>query len=483
MRVAPPGLRSLLPLASGIALSLIISICGADLAAWALPRLALTSVSAGMVVTGIVPLSAWADAVGFTNVQFQVSGQSVGPLVTSGACLTSWDTRGFANGSHTVTAVARDSAGTAVWAPPIVVTVQNTIVDATPPVVSLTAPIGNTMLTGAVSVTATATDNLGVTAVWFTIDGISAGSLLTPQQGQAAWTWVTTTTANGPHVLRAVARDAAGNTSTSAGVTVTVRNAGSGLGGDFDADGYPDLLFQHTDGRLFIWSMNDAVAVSMRATNPVSIDPAWRVVAVDDFNGDRRSDILIQHGTTGQVSLWYMNGVAKIGETVVQGAPIAWRVAATADIDGDGDSDIIWRHPATGQLTAWFVQNGQVSGGGALVPGSVDMNWQIAGAYDMNLDGRSDLVWQNTSTGMLYVWYMNGLTMTQGSGMTPVGPQPVWRLKAIADFNRNGQPDLVWQHQSTGQLYLWHLNGTTSLDSRALSPGIVDPAWQIVGGR
>ncbi len=94
-------------------------------AAVLLPSLSLTTVSSGQVVSGVVPLTAQADAAGFSSLQFQVSGQNVGTTITSGACTTSWDTRSMSNGSHTVTAVASDSVGAAVWATPVVVTVQN----------------------------------------------------------------------------------------------------------------------------------------------------------------------------------------------------------------------------------------------------------------------------------------------------------------------------------------------------------------------
>jgi Bacterial Ig domain/Abnormal spindle-like microcephaly-assoc'd, ASPM-SPD-2-Hydin len=72
-----------------------------------------------------------------------------------------------------------------------------------------------------VAVTATASDNVGVTSVTLNLDGAPLATLTT---APFTTTWNTTRTPNGPHTLSAVASDLAGNTTTSATVTVTVNN-------------------------------------------------------------------------------------------------------------------------------------------------------------------------------------------------------------------------------------------------------------------
>jgi hypothetical protein len=95
--------------------------------------------------------------------------------------------------------------------------------DTTPPTVAVTAPAnGATVLGTAVSVTATATDNLAVAGVQFLLDGANLGAEDTA--APYAVTWDTTTATSGTHVLTARARDTSGNTQTSAPVTVNVDN-------------------------------------------------------------------------------------------------------------------------------------------------------------------------------------------------------------------------------------------------------------------
>ena len=95
--------------------------------------------------------------------------------------------------------------------------------DTTAPTVSMTAPASGATVSGtSVTVSANASDNVGVVGVQFKLDGANLGSedLTAPY----STTWNTTTTANGSHTLSAVARDAAGNQATASMVTVNVSN-------------------------------------------------------------------------------------------------------------------------------------------------------------------------------------------------------------------------------------------------------------------
>ena len=86
--------------------------------------------------------------------------------------------------------------------------------DTTAPVVSISSPASGATVGTTVSIAATATDNVGVTGVQFRVDGTAVGSEDTTNPYSASWD--TTTVGNGSHALTAIARDAAGNQTTSA---------------------------------------------------------------------------------------------------------------------------------------------------------------------------------------------------------------------------------------------------------------------------
>jgi len=92
--------------------------------------------------------------------------------------------------------------------------------DTTAPTVSaVQAPAGT--VDRIVTLTLTASDNIGVTEVRFFVDGQLLGTVAAPPY---SIDWDTSTATEGDHVLSAEATDAAGNVAQSAGVSVTVRN-------------------------------------------------------------------------------------------------------------------------------------------------------------------------------------------------------------------------------------------------------------------
>ena len=100
-------------------------------------------------------------------------------------------------------------------------TISNAGPDTQPPTVTITAPTGGSTVSGVVTLTASATDNVGVARVDFYVNTTLVGSASSaPYQV----TWDSRTRANGNVALSAKAFDAAGNYRTSANVFVTIAN-------------------------------------------------------------------------------------------------------------------------------------------------------------------------------------------------------------------------------------------------------------------
>jgi regulation of enolase protein 1 (concanavalin A-like superfamily) len=95
--------------------------------------------------------------------------------------------------------------------------------DTTLPNVAITAPVAGATVSGTVTVTAAATDNVGVASVQFLLNSVNFGPPVTTAPYTVAWN--TQTVTNGSYKLTAVARDFAGNANVSADVTVSVNNA------------------------------------------------------------------------------------------------------------------------------------------------------------------------------------------------------------------------------------------------------------------
>ncbi|HTF25958.1 MAG TPA: Ig-like domain-containing protein [Candidatus Limnocylindria bacterium] len=107
----------------------------------------------------------------------------------------------------------------------------SSVTDTTPPTISITAPANGATVSGTVTVSANASDNVAVTGVQFFLDGASLGLQLVT--GPYSVSWSSTSTTNGAHTLTAQARDAAGNVGNAVAVSVTVSNATSTALQDF----------------------------------------------------------------------------------------------------------------------------------------------------------------------------------------------------------------------------------------------------------
>ena len=94
--------------------------------------------------------------------------------------------------------------------------------DSVAPSVSLTSPANGSTVSGTITLSAQASDNVGVSSVQF----LSNGAALGPADAVSPYaiSWDTRTAANGTVTLTATAVDGAGNTGTSQALTVTVNN-------------------------------------------------------------------------------------------------------------------------------------------------------------------------------------------------------------------------------------------------------------------
>ena len=132
--------------------------------------------------------------------------------------------------------------------------------DTQPPTVSITSPPNNAQVSDVGTVTATASDNVGVVGVQLVGDGKDIGAEDTAAPYSLAFDSRMLT--NGSHTLTARARDAAGNTTISQAVTVNVSNSGT-FQHETLAVGLnlPTSMAFLPDGRMLVGEMPGAVKI------------------------------------------------------------------------------------------------------------------------------------------------------------------------------------------------------------------------------
>jgi hypothetical protein len=94
---------------------------------------------------------------------------------------------------------------------------------------------------------------------------------------------------------------------------------------------------------------------------------------------------------------------------------------------------------------------------------------------DFNGDGQADLVWEDTVTGQRAIWLLNGGSLSSVVFLPTVSTD--WHIAGAADFSGRGQADLVWENRATGQRAIWFLNNGVFTSSFYLPTVSTD--WQI----
>ena len=181
------------------------------------------------------------------------------------------------NGAHVLTARARDAADNSATSAPGNVTVAAP--DTSAPTVAITSPTNNSQVVDIVNVTADASDNVGVAGVQFLVDGVNSGVEDTAAPYVLAWD--SRGVSNGAHTLAARARDAAGNSTLSAAVTVNVANTNQ-FQNEVLATGFdlPTSIEFLPDGRMLVVELHGVIKVMSPPYTQASPTPFLQIANI-----------------------------------------------------------------------------------------------------------------------------------------------------------------------------------------------------------
>src|SRR5438094_8821480 len=183
----------------------------------------ITSPADGSPVSGTVPVTASVSAIGgltVRGVQLKLDGTNLGAEDTTAPYSVPWDTTTASNGSHTLTAVARDSLGVLWTSDPVTVRVFN---DATQTSVTINQAAGQADPTSSSPINFTAVFSKpvsGFTGAGVTLSGTAGGTKTATVSGgpstyNVAVSGMTSSGTVIANIPAGVAQDAAGNTNTA----------------------------------------------------------------------------------------------------------------------------------------------------------------------------------------------------------------------------------------------------------------------------
>ena len=228
--------------------------------------------------------------------------------------------------------------------------------------------------------------------------------------------------------------------------------------GDFNADGRSDILLQNkTDGSCYLWETDGHSLIDYGNVGGWAPGANWIAKGTGDFNGDGYSDILLQNNNDGACFVWFMNGKTTIDYGFVGWTPGAhWQVKETADFNGDGKSDILLQNALDGSCFIWELNGKNLVDFGNVgwTPGA---HWQVKGTGDFNGDGESDILLQDSRDGACFIWELKGREPLDYAfvGWTPGAN---WQAKGAIDVNGDGKSDILLQNTQDGACFVWEMN-------------------------
>ena len=275
--------------------------------------------------------------------------------------------------------------------------------------------------------------------------------------------------------------------------------------GDFYGDGNASALVEDAaNNQLSVWK-DPAFTNSiypLTDANGQQITAMGSFAGVGDFNGDGYTDILFWNTVTQTGEVFLMNGAGVTSTLTVQPVKASiWSVVGVGDFHERGYSDIMLRDTKANVEILHFGKGGIV-GSADFVPGNLyynstsyytktwsavsghfDTHWTVAGIGDTQGNGYASIIWTNPTTNQMAItnfdWTQDKVRSGQVFANLPAGSQIV----AMGDYNGDATKDLLLYNAATGQYTIWNLNyfgGNLYQPGPILSPN-VDPDWQIQG--
>ncbi len=255
-----------------------------------------------------------------------------------------------------------------------------------------------------------------------------------------------------------------------------------------------DIVLQNPNsGDVFFW-LADSAERQLGVGIPIG-NPDWTVLGIDDFNGDLNQDLLWRHRTSGALIVWITQPTEPPGQGSLPRVSALLDMASTnsleylgsGDYDNNGESDLFWFDDDRRQIVVWL--NRQGFSKEATLSGTTPFpaEWRPVGVADFDLDGQLDMVCENTGDRQWGVWLMNGLVPVT-LRIFELEVSPTAQFLGVVDGNGDGHPDLHWNDNALQEWICWLIRDLhpmeritretePSTDWRVLAPSIARDRW------
>ena len=247
---------------------------------------------------------------------------------------------------------------------------------------------------------------------------------------------------------------------------------------DLNGDGYEDIIWRHDNGLVAHWILKNGIFHSSANVYSSPVGWEWKIVDVEDLNGDGHADMIWRHDN-GQVAHWILkNGILQTSANVYS-SPVGWewKIVDVQDLDGDAHADMIWRHD-NGQVAHWILKNGILQSSANVYSSPIGWEWKIVDVQDLNGDGHDDMIWRHDNGQVVHWILKNGLYQTGANVYSsPIGWE--WKIVDVKDLNGDAHADMIWRHVN-GQVAHWILKNGILQSSANVYSSPIGWEWKIV---
>ena len=243
------------------------------------------------------------------------------------------------------------------------------------------------------------------------------------------------------------------------------------------------------NGQLFgAFTKFEGFTETLTLTNPELV-----VARYDDVLENTETFLSLQTDTRasnfGQVSAVSLSPLG-ISSTVLERSitDTSWQFQTAGDFNSDGQEDVVLRQfGGSNQTLLWtMTSDGTAIASERLIGRPVeDPNWSIKGSADFNNDGNTDLLLRNATADQNVVWYLDDQQNIVSEELIGRGFQDNnWKIIATNDFNADGEADILLRNEVSTQLLVWQLNGDQIEAEYLAGRTIPDTTnWRVEGSR
>ncbi len=227
--------------------------------------------------------------------------------------------------------------------------------------------------------------------------------------------------------------------------------------GDFNGDGKQDLIVANS-GSDSVTRYTGTGAGTFSASVNYSVGTWPMVVAVGDFNNDGKDDAVTANYTTNNVSVLIGSGSGAFAAAVNYAVGTAPYAVGVGDFNGDGKLDIAAANGNSANISVLLGTGTGTFGAATNFTTGTTPNSITVG--DFNGDGKQDIAVANRGSNTVSIFIGNGAGSFAAKVDFTVGSSPY--TTSLGDFNGDGKQDIVTANGGTTTVSVLIGNGAGS---------------------